>query len=73
MKTESSEDQEANQARLTLRCRDLGIKDCGWQTSGNIEDEVLREVEGHLRELHDFGFDDATRIMARRAIRRQAA
>jgi predicted small metal-binding protein len=71
MNTPSAEDQEANHGRLTFRCLDLGIKDCRWQTCSNIEDEILLEVENHLRERHDFGF--ATRIMVRRAIRRRAA
>jgi len=73
MNTQSAENEEANHGRLTFRCLDLGIKECRWQMRGNIEDEILLEVENHLRERHDFGFDDATRTMVRRAIRRRAA
>jgi len=70
MNTQSWEDQEANHTRLTFRCLDLGIKDCRWQTSGDNENEILPNVATHFRECHDLGFDDATRVMVRRAIRR---
>jgi predicted small metal-binding protein len=73
MNTQSTGDEEASHGKLTFRCSDVDLKDCQWQTNGDTEDGVMHRVETHLRETHGLGFDDATRVLIRRAIRRQAA
>jgi predicted small metal-binding protein len=73
MNTQSTGDEEASYGKLTFRCADVDLKDCQWQTNDDTEDGVMRRVETHLREGHGLGFDDATRILIRGAIRRRAA
>jgi predicted small metal-binding protein len=73
MNTQSTGDEQSSHGKFTFGCADVDLKDCRWQTGGDTEDEVVRRVETHLRERHDLGFDHATRVLIRRAIRRQAA
>jgi predicted small metal-binding protein len=73
MNTRFPDDAKSTQGQLIFRCLDLGIKVCDWQTSGDSETDLLLEIEIHLRDTHDFGFDEVTRIMVRHAIRRLAA
>jgi predicted small metal-binding protein len=73
MNTQSTRDEEPSHGILTFRCSDVDLKDCPWQTNGDTEDGVMRGVEAHLRDRHGLGFDDATRVLIRHAIRRQAA
>jgi predicted small metal-binding protein len=73
MKAQSGGEEEECHGKLVFVCSDVDLKDCGWQTSGNTEEEVIHKVEAHLRETHGLGFDCATQVLIRRAIRRQAA
>jgi predicted small metal-binding protein len=72
MKAQSGGEEECH-GKLVFVCSDVDLKDCGWQTSGDTEQEVIHEVEAHFWERHGLGFDFATQILIRRAIRRQAA
>ena len=70
---DADHNQETNRRRLAFRCLDLGIEACPWQATANTEADLLSEIENHLRDRHEFSFDDATRIMVRNAIQRRAA
>jgi len=48
----------------TFRCADAGNADCRFETSGDTEDEVMRNVEQHWREGH--GMADWTQAMRNR-------
>jgi predicted small metal-binding protein len=59
---------------LSFRCKDAGFQSCPWETSGNNEDEILRNAERHGREQHNLSnFDENTRNKVRGAIRQSAA
>jgi len=73
MNTRFPDDAKLTQEQLIFRCLDLGIKVCDWQISGDSEVDLLVEIATHLRDTHDFGFDEVTRIMVRHVIRRLAA
>ncbi len=59
----------------TFRCADVGNADCRWETSGQTEDEVMRNAEAHGRRHH--GLTDWTEAMRNKVRdnihRRQAA
>lgn len=35
-----------------FRCADAGATSCGWSASSEDEDELVEEVERHLRDEH---------------------
>ncbi|HTV66494.1 MAG TPA: DUF1059 domain-containing protein [Bryocella sp.] len=62
-------------ARNAYRCADIAGVECGWETSGDSEDEVMRRVEEHWRQDHA-GLADwstATRNRVRDHIRHRKA
>jgi predicted small metal-binding protein len=44
----------AEQKELRVRCADLGDPNCKWEGHGKTEDELIRNVEQHAREAHNF-------------------
>jgi predicted small metal-binding protein len=51
-------------ADRTFRCADMGNADCRFETSGDTEDEVMRNVEEHWKRDH--GLSDWTGPMRSR-------
>jgi Protein of unknown function (DUF1059) len=52
----SAHSMHSNQSAIdhTLRCSDVGNKDCGWETTGQTEDEVMKQAVEHARDSrHD--------------------
>ena len=37
-----------------VRCADLGDPNCKWEGHGATEEELMRNVEQHAREAHNF-------------------
>jgi predicted small metal-binding protein len=37
-----------------VRCADLGDPNCKWEAKAKDEDELMRAVEQHAREAHNF-------------------
>ena len=66
-------ERNAGQQNLSFRCADVGQGNCAWQTSGKSEDEVLKKVEQHAREVHNMNMDENARSKVKGAIHRQAA
>jgi predicted small metal-binding protein len=58
---------------LSFHCSDVGPKNCGWQVSGNSEEELMPKIEQHGRQDHGMSIDDQTRNRVRSAIRHHAA
>ena len=71
---QSSGQSSGGSGKFSFRCADAGHSNCNWQTRGNSEDEVLRNVEPHAKQQHNISnFDDNTKNKVRSAIKREAA
>jgi predicted small metal-binding protein len=35
-----------------VSCKDVGVMNCDWRTTGESEDEVVRKAESHFRRQH---------------------
>lgn len=46
-------DRTANQGRYSFACSDVGYQ-CDWRADAASEDDLLRKVEEHGREAHNF-------------------
>jgi len=50
----------------TFRCADVGNTDCGWETSGSTEEEIVQRAEEHGRRDHGMSdWSDAMRKKVR--------
>ncbi len=53
----------------TFRCADMGNSDCGWETSGETDDEIVQRVEEHCWTAHGLSdWSEAMRSKVRNAI-----
>ncbi|MFB3814722.1 MAG: DUF1059 domain-containing protein [Terriglobales bacterium] len=58
----------------SIRCMEFGDVDCNWEGYGRDENEVMRAVERHGREQHNWtSFTDELKNKVRGLIRRKAA
>ena len=58
----------------SIRCMEFGDVDCNWEGYGRNEDEVMRAVELHGREKHNWtSFTEELKNKVRSLIRRKAA
>jgi predicted small metal-binding protein len=58
----------------TFRCADVGNADCRWETSGNSDEEILRQAREHGQTEHGWkDWTDALRNRIRNAIRERRA
>ncbi len=58
----------------SFRCADVGNADCGWETTGMSDDEILGEVHRHGQSEHGWNdWTDALRSRVRNAIRQRRA
>lgn len=70
----SSSHGSSGSGNYSFSCKDAGHSDCNWQTRGNSEDEILRNVEPHAKQHHNIqNFDENTKNKVRGAIKRSAA
>lgn len=68
--TQTGGQQQGSQEKYSLRCADMGHKECSWEARGSSQDEVLRKAEQHGREKHNItNMDENTRNQVRSNIR----
>jgi predicted small metal-binding protein len=71
--TETRPGKEGGGNVRSFNCRDVGFKECPWETSGT-EQEMMPQIEQHGREKHGINsFDENTRNNIRGAMRDRAA
>jgi predicted small metal-binding protein len=69
-----SEDMHSEEQKgLHFNCSDVVAKNCDWQVSGNIELEIMMQIEKHAREKHGLELDDETLNGVHYAIHKEAA
>jgi len=59
----------AQEKNLRFRCSEVGDPNCKWETRGNNEEEVMRDVERHGREAHNLHMDEDLKKRVRSKIR----
>ena len=72
----SSHSMNANQGGTahSFRCADVGNPDCKWETQGDSEDEVMKNVVEHQRNAHGLSdWTDALHDRVRGSIHRRNA
>jgi predicted small metal-binding protein len=40
---------------LSVNCRATGSYDCDYVAKGNTEEELIRDIDQHARQVHDLG------------------
>lgn len=62
------------QEKYSIRCIEIGDVDCPWEGQGKDEQELMREVERHGRDKHQWtSFPEEIKNKVRGAIRKTAA